>query len=279
MDRQIHKHAWFRWGVFVIALEIIAISINYFYAPAGIAAGGTTGLAILLDAAFKFNRPLVVFVANTFMIVLAYFFLDKKTVKNIALGSYLLPLLMYITPSAQLTKSMLLAVTYGGALMGLGVALLYRVNASSGGTTVPPMILKKYFYINPSASLLAIDLCIIVANIFTDSVEAMLMAAFSQVVTTLVMRYTESGLDHKYQVKIMSNDHFDEIKQMLKEDYAGLTIFNVVGGYSNDSKQQLLIIVDTRDYGHLIYRIHEIDPDAFIVSSNVMNVHGGRLGM
>lgn len=279
INNKIQRNPWFRWVVLVLALEIITLSINFFYAPINIAAGGATGIAILVDAVWGINRSLTVLIFNILMIVLALIFLDKKTVKNITIGSFLLPLLMGITPSFQVTNNELLAVIYGGGLMGFGVALLYRINASSGGTTVPPMILKKYFYINSAISLLVIDMIVICMNVFVDGLNAFFLAAFSQLVTAMVMRYTESGLDHKYQVEIMSNEYTNEIKKMLMENYNGLTVYNVVGGYSEDQKQQLLLVVDTQDYGPLIRQIHEIDPDAFIVTSNVMNVHGGRWGL
>ncbi|KRM19702.1 hypothetical protein FC40_GL001391 [Ligilactobacillus hayakitensis DSM 18933 = JCM 14209] len=279
INNKIQRNPWFRWVVLVLALEIITLSINFFYAPINIAAGGATGIAILVDAVWGINRSLTVLIFNILMIVLALIFLDKKTVKNITIGSFLLPLLMEITPSFQVTNNELLAVIYGGGLMGFGVALLYRINASSGGTTVPPMILKKYFYINSAISLLVIDMIVICMNVFVDGLNAFFLAAFSQLVTAMVMRYTESGLDHKYQVEVMSNKYTNEIKKMLMENYNGLTVYNVVGGYSEDQKQQLLLVVDTQDYGPLIRQIHEIDPDAFIVTSNVMNVHGGRWGL
>lgn len=279
INNKIQRNPWFRWVVLVLALEIITLSINFFYAPINIAAGGATGIAILVDAVWGINRSLTVLIFNILMIVLALVFLDKKTVKNITIGSFLLPFLMEITPSFQVTDNELLAVIYGGGLMGFGVALLYRINASSGGTTVPPMILKKYFYINSAISLLAIDMIVICMNVFVDGLNAFFLAAFSQLVTAMVMRYTESGLDHKYQVEVMSNEYTNEIKKMLMENYNGLTVYNVVGGYSEDQKQQLLLVVDTQDYGPLIRQIHEIDPDAFIVTSNVMNVHGGRWGL
>lgn len=279
INNKIQRNPWFRWVVLVLALEIITLSINFFYAPINIAAGGATGIAILVDAVWEINRSLTVLIFNILMIILAMIFLDKKTVKNITIGSFLLPLLMEITPSFQVTNNELLAVIYGGGLMGFGVALLYRINASSGGTTVPPMILKKYFYINSAISLLVIDMIVICMNVFVDGLNAFFLAAFSQLVTAMVMRYTESGLDHKYQVEVMSNEYTNEIKKMLMENYNGLTVYNVVGGYSEDQKQQLLLVVDTQDYGPLIRQIHEIDPDAFIVTSNVMNVHGGRWGL
>ena len=156
------------------------------------------------------------------MLILAAIFLGKKTTQNIALGSLLLPVLMEVTPSFKAVNNDLLAVIYGGALMGLGVSLLYRVNASSGGTTIPPMILKKYFYLNPATTLLCIDMVIIFLNIFVDGWNAFFLAAFSQVVTAITMRYAETGFDKKYQVRIMSNSDLDRIQDMLKEDYLKL---------------------------------------------------------
>ena len=77
----------------------------------------------------------------------------------------------------------------------------------------------------------------------------------------------------------MSNDHFEEMKEMLMNNYQSLTLYYVVGGYSDDKKQQILIVVDTRDYGPLITQIHEIDPNAFIITDTVVKVHGGQWGL
>ena len=209
--KNIKQRSWMRWLVFLAGLEIIAISINLFYGPINIAAGGSTGISILVDAVWGINRSITVFVVNGLMLILAAIFLGKKTTQNIALGSLLLPVLMEVTPSFKAVNNDLLAVIYGGALMGLGVSLLYRVNASSGGTTIPPMILKKYFYLNPATTLLCIDMVIIFLNIFVDGWNAFFLAAFSQVVTAITMRYAETGFDKKYQVRIMSNSDLDRI--------------------------------------------------------------------
>ena len=166
MKKRLVHTPWFYWIVFFVALELIAISVNYFYAPINIAAGGATGIAILVDAAFGIERSLTVLIVNLLMILLAWIFLDKKTVKNIIVGSFSLPLLMYLTPSQKIITDDLLAVIVGGAVFALGVAALYRINASSGGTTVPPMIFKKYFHLNPAFSLLAIDMLLTFFNIF-----------------------------------------------------------------------------------------------------------------
>ena len=277
--KNIKQRSWIKGLVFLAGLEIIAIAINFFYGPINIAAGGSTGISILIDAVWGVNRSITVFIVNGLMLILAAIFLGKKVTKNVAAGSLLLPILMEITPSFEITSNKLLAVIYGGALMGFGISLLYRVNASSGGTTIPPMILKKYFYLNPATTLTIIDMIIIFLNIFVDGWNAFLLAALSQVVTAITMRYTETGFDKKYQVRIMSNKYLEQIQDMLKDEYQGLTIYNVVGGYSDEDKRQLLIVVDTRDYGPLISKIQAIDQDAFIITENVAKVHGGQWGI
>ena len=113
MTKNIKKKSWMRWVVFLAGLEIIAISINFFYGPINIAAGGSTGISILVDAVWEINRSITVLVVNILMLVLAAIFLGKKTTKNVALGSLLLPILMEITPSFKITNNQLLAVIYG----------------------------------------------------------------------------------------------------------------------------------------------------------------------
>ena len=278
MKNRILRQPWSRFILFLFSIELIVISVNFFYAPIDIAAGGATGTAILLEAAFGINRALSVLVINILMIILASIFLDRQVVKNIALGSFALPILLYLNPSFKIVSDSLLAVIIGG-IFAIGIALLYRLNASSGGTTVPPMILKKYFHINPASSLLVIDMIVTAFNIFVSGLDAFFMAAFSLIITSLVMNYTEAGLDHKYQIQVMSNHHLNEIKEMLLSADHALTITDVRGGYSANNKEMLMAVIDNSDYGPLISAIHDVDPDAFIVASNVVKVHGGTFGM
>lgn len=279
MPRRLSQQGWFRVVMLVIALEIIALSINFFYAPINVAAGGATGVAILLDAAFGINRALTVLIINIAMIILAAIFLDKSTVRNIAFGSFLLPVLMYITPSHRLVEDAVLAVIIGGAVFASGIAILYRLEASSGGTTVPPMILKKYFKINSALSLLAIDMVVTLFNLLVSGTNAFFLAAFSLVITSIVMRYIETGLDLKHQVTIMSNERLADIQSMLLQEDQSLTVFDVRGGYTDNNKEMLMVMVDNANYGRMLRCVHDIDQNAFIVTTNVHEVHGGTFGI
>ncbi|MFD0896711.1 YitT family protein [Loigolactobacillus binensis] len=261
----------------IVALEIIALSINLFYAPHAVAAGGVTGIAILAEAALGWPVSTVVLVLNIVLLVSAYFFLERATVARIAFGSFVLPICLALTPQVKLVQDRLLAVIIGGVVFALGVSLLYRMDASSGGTTVPPLILKKYFQIKPAVSLLVIDGLICVGNLITANFEVFVSALLSLVITSLLMNYIETGLDRKRVIYVMSEQEA-AIKAVLVDEMArGLTALQVTGGFSGEAREMLMLVVENQDYPHVIKRIHSIDPAAFLMVHDIAEVHGGIL--
>ncbi|MCI1634294.1 MAG: YitT family protein [Liquorilactobacillus nagelii] len=276
MITRLGKRFWGQALLLLAGLELITISINFFYAPINVAAGGATGIAIIIDEVWGVNRAFTVLLINILMIILAYFFLNKQILQKILAGSFILPLLLYLNPSFKVVNDSLLAAIAGGTIFAAGIAILYRIDASSGGTTVPPMIIKKYFHVNPAISLLLIDLGVTLFNIPVAGFNSFVLASFSLIITSLVMRYIETGLDHKYQLQIVSETKLPEIKQMLLSQQQSLTIYHAEGGYSGKNKDILLLVTDNQNYGPLIKQIHQIDPSVFIITSNVVKVHGGR---
>ncbi|MBS1009127.1 YitT family protein [Leuconostoc suionicum] len=264
-----------RYIVIVMALEIVAISINFFYAPAKVAAGGATGFAILMNELVGFDRAATVLVVNLIMIVLAGIFLDRGTTARIAFGSIVLPILLKITPSFQVLHDRTFSVLVGGSIFAVGVALLYRIDASSGGTAVPPMIFKKYFRISPALSLLAIDTIVSLGNLATEGLEALILALFSLVITAVVMNYIETGLDRRKMVYITTNDRIDDLKKYLIDGDKGFTIMDVRGGYMGDGREMLMVVLDNHEYNHFLRGIHQVDPEAFTIAYDISEAHGG----
>ncbi|MGB4823485.1 MAG: YitT family protein [Leuconostoc mesenteroides] len=264
-----------RYIVIVMALEIVAISINFFYAPAKVAAGGATGLAILINELVGFDRAATVLIVNLIMIVLAAVFLDRGTTARIAFGSIVLPVLLKVTPSFQVLQYRTFAVLVGGSIFAVGVALLYRIDASSGGTAVPPMIFKKYFRISPALSLLAIDTVVSLGNLVTQGLEALILALFSLVITAVVMNYIETGLDRRKMVYITTNDRIDDLKKYLLDGDKGFTIMDVRGGYMGDGREMLMVVLDNHEYNHFLRGIHQVDPEAFTIAYDISEAHGG----
>ncbi|MCM1597619.1 YitT family protein [Latilactobacillus sakei] len=272
------KQTMLQMGLILIALEIIAIGIQLFFAPHEVAAGGATGVGILLEELMGWRISTVVLVINIGMLILAYFLLDKKTTLRILFGSFMLPVCLAITPQAMVVEDKLLAIIIGSVVYAAGIALLYRIDASSGGSTVPPLIFKKYFNIKPALSLLVVDLLVCFANVFVSGFETFMLATCSSILTLITMNYIETGLNRKKVLYVMSNEQLATIKEHLVEEAdVGVTIFDVTGGYSNEDKQTLMLVVENQAYQHIINKIHEVDPLAFTIVGNIAEVRGGSL--
>lgn len=258
-----------------LSLALIGISINMFLAPHHIAAGGVSGIGVLVEQAFGINRATTVLVLNLLMLILTFFFLGRPVFIKTVIGSMLLPISLAVVPEIKVVEDPFLAVIFGSAIFAVGVAILYKIGASSGGTTIPPLIFQKYFGISTSLGLLLTDAVIVIFNIFVFGTEAFFFAILSLVLTSIVMNYIETGMKRRRAVMIMSENHIDAIKVALLENLnRGITVFSVSGGYTGNEKNMLMIILTNQEYQSILKMIDEIDKTSFIIAYNVSEVHG-----
>lgn len=258
-----------------LAIGLIGVSINMFLAPHHIAAGGVSGIGILVEQAMGIDRALTVLVLNAGMLILTYLFLGKSIFVNTVIGSILLPVSLAVVPEIMATNDRFLSVVIGSTIFGIGVAILYKIGASSGGTTIPPLILQKYTGINTSIGLLATDATIVLFNIYVFGFEEFLYAIVSIAITSIVMTYIETGLKRKKALLIMSEDRIDAIKSaMLENVNRGITVFAVSGGYTGREKAMLMVILNNQEYRMTLKLVDELDKNSFVIAYNVAEVHG-----
>lgn len=175
--------------IMLVALELIAVSLNMFFEPHSIAAGGATGIAILLQAGWKIPTFISVLFINIVMLVLAYLHLDRQTTIKLALGSFLLPLMLFITPVINLIpNNRVISIIVGSIIFGIGLAILYALNMSSGGTTVPPMIIHKNFGIEKYISLFIIDALVCLGNLALGDLISFSLAVMSVGISSLSIK-------------------------------------------------------------------------------------------
>ena len=260
--------------VIIIGIFLVAVSINMFFAPHDIAAGGVSGIGILIEAAFGIDIALIVLALNVLMLILALIFLGKSMFFKILFGSILFPISLAIVPEINLVEDTMMATIFGSAVFAFGLSIMYRVGASSGGTTIPPLIFKKYFRLNTSIGLLVTDLIIVVCNIGVFSVESFFYGLFSLIIVSIVMEYVETGMSRKKALMVTSNEHFDEIVEMLSnENEISGSIFKIIDTGTNQDEKMLLLIVSNQEYGRAIKKIRSGDKDALVVSYNIADVH------
>ncbi|WP_430612835.1 YitT family protein [Enterococcus sp. DIV0876] len=263
------------YGKITFALFLLAASINLFLGPHHIAAGGVSGIGILLESAIGWDRAVVIMILNIVMLILAYVFLGKGPFLKVFFGSFAFPLAVALVPEVKVADDRLLSVIFGSALFAVGVAILYKNQSSSGGTTIPPLIFKKYFGLNPAIGLLATDALVVSMSLFVFGFEEFLFAILSIVITSVVMNYIETGFNRKKSLMIMSDAHLEEIRAAVFEKVSrGATLLEAQGGYQQSEKQVLLIVSSDQEFIQIRRIIEEIDPKAFVIVSTVSEVLG-----
>lgn len=263
------------YGKITAALFLLAASINLFLGPHHVAAGGVSGIGILLESALGWNRAAVIMVLNILMLILAYAFLGKGPFLKVLYGSFAFPVAIALVPEYMVAEDRLLSVIFGSAIFALGVAILYKNQSSSGGTTIPPLIFKKYFNLNPAIGLLATDAIVVSMNLFVFGFEEFLFAILSIVITSGVMTYIETGFNRKKSIMILSENHVNEIREAVFDKTArGATLLAAQGGYQQADKQVLLIVASDQEFMQIRQIIETIDPKAFVIVNNVSEVLG-----
>ena len=258
----------------IFAIFLIAFSVNMFLGPHDIAAGGITGLAIILESAVGFSRSITVLIFNIGILVLTFFTLGRKVFFNTLIGSALLPVGIWLVPQITLVQNSVLSMAAGSVIFGLAVALLYHNNASSGGTAVPPLILQKYFKLNPAIGLFITDGLVVILTIFVFGTDQFFYAIFSIFITSATMRYLEDGLTKKKKVHIISDFYKEILADVINKIGRGVTVIPIYGGYKNDERKMLMITLTRRDYKKLAAIVKKHDESAFMITDVVTDVIG-----
>lgn len=272
--KQINFVKWIKkLGAIAFAIALVAVCVNMFLGPHSIAAGGVTGLAIILEY-FGLERAMVILVGNILVLALAFFLLGREVFFNTVIGASLLPLFVYLVPNHMLVQEPMLSMVAGSVLFGVAISILYANNASSGGTAVPPLIFKKYFGMNPSLGLFLSDGVVVLLSLIVFSVDSFFYAIFSIAVTSLTMRYIETGINKKKLVYILSDKNQQITDDILQKIERGVTLVPVIGAYEKLEKQMLMVTLPSSDYKALCEVVNEHDKTAFMITGTVSDVHG-----
>jgi len=253
---------------------MVAFCVNMFLGPHAIAAGGITGLAIILEDWFALGRSVTVLVANALILALALFLLGREVFFNTAIGAIFLPIFLHVIPREMLIADPMLSMVAGSVLFGVAVSILYANRASSGGTAVPPLIFKKYFNLNTSIGLFLSDGLVVLLSLFVFSVDSFFYAIFSILITSLTMSYIESGMNKKKMVYIISERSETITADILTKIGRGVTLVPIIGAYERAAKQMLMVTLDGKNYQDLLTIVGKHDKEAFMITDTVSDVHG-----
>lgn len=267
------------FSLLTISTLIMAVGIYFFKFANNFTFGGITGIAVLVAKFLPISASDFSFVVNILLLIIGWIVLGKsfaeKTAYSTILLSISLSLLERIYPmSHPLTNEPLLELIFAILLPALGSAILFNIGASSGGTDVIAMILKKYTSVDIGKGLMISDLIFTLAGFLVFNVKTGLYSLFGLIMrSALIDNFIESFNRSKYFHVVTSNATCicDFIQNDLQR---GATIVNSTGAFTGDDKYIILTVLSPSQAVKLRNFIKEQDPKAFLLVSNTSEIIG-----
>ena len=267
------------FSLLTISTLIMAVGIYFFKFTNNFTFGGITGIAVLVAKFLPISASDFSFVVNILLLIIGWIVLGKsfaeKTAYSTILLSVSLSLLERIYPmSHPLTNEPLLELIFAILLPALGSAILFNIGASSGGTDVIAMILKKYTSVDIGKGLMISDLIFTLAGFLVFNVKTGLYSLFGLIMrSALIDNFIESFNRSKYFHVVTSNATciYDFIQNDLQR---GATIVNAIGAFTGDDKYIILTVLSPSQAVKLRNFIKEHDPKAFLLISNTSEIIG-----
>ena len=269
------------YALVTFGILLVAIGVHFFKFPNNFAIGGVTGLAMILSKAFggAISSATIVLVMNVILLIIAYLILGKdfgnKTLYGSLLFSLVLSLLERIVPmQAPITDQPLLELAFAVIFPAFGQAILFNIGASSGGTDIVAMLLKKFTHWDIGRSLFISDCILTLAGFAVFSVETVLLSILGLLIkSTLVDSVIENLNLNKYFTII--TEHPEEIcDYILNHIKRSATVFDGKGAFTNEDKKIIITVMNRAQAVQLRQYIKQVDPGAFILITNTSEIIG-----
>jgi len=262
----------------IIGSCILAISVGLFVLPNNILTGGVAGLVVIVKKFIPVNEELLVIAINVILFIIGWIFLGKKFFRKtvLSLVSYSIALLVVKEVFAVPKVNPILAAVYGGMLSGIGVAMVIKQGGSTGGMDIPPLIIQKYFDIDPSKGIMVTDALTVLAGFYAYGFESILIGLVSVFVSGVAINKILNAYKGVTgtQIQIISDKYKEINDAIMNELNRGTTIINGRGGYSNEEKHIILVVVSDNELNDVMDIINRYDSNAFTITSEAIDVHG-----
>lgn len=262
-------------------LEYLAITLgvffvvagsHFFFSPYNLVSGGVIGIAILLKDVL--SESLFLLIANGLLLIIGGIVLGKEFFIKTAYATLAMPLIKFVLETIISTEQvvellnlgsygLIISSVFGGIFVGVGIGIVLRNNATTGGIDVIQQIASKYLKIPFALALFVIDGIIILLGFYINGFLLGLFGILTLIITALVLEYVQISGKTGYTIFIVTKK-YEEIKESIFTSIdRGITKVNVVGGYTNEEKSMIICTISSRQLYDFKKIIEQNDPQAF----------------
>ena len=259
------------------ATLIVSAAVFFFLIPSQVSVGSISGLAMILGNIIPLHISIITFILNGLLLIIGFLLIGKEFGAKTVYTSLLLPLFLRIfeiwfPDFSSINGDPFLDMVCYIFIVSIGLAILFRENASSGGLDIAAKLLNKYFRMDMGKAMALPGMCVALSSILFYDKKLVVLSLLGTYLNGLVLDHFIFGLNLKKRVCIISEKEAEIRSFILNRLHSGATIYEGRGAYDGQPKTEIITIVDKNEYALLMSYLLKTDPSAFVTVYTVSEV-------
>ncbi|HAG57214.1 MAG TPA: YitT family protein [Ruminococcaceae bacterium] len=257
------------YAAITLGTLIVSAAVYFFLIPSQVTVGSISGLVVLISNFLPFRISVMTFVLNTLLLILGFFTIGRefggKTVYTSILMPVFLGALEELFPNQQsLTGDSFLDMIGYIFVVSIGLAILFNLNASSGGLDIVAKILNKYLHIELGKAMTIAGMCTALTSVFAYEPKIVFLSVLGTYLNGVVLDHFILGFNTRKRVCIISEKQEELLRFLTEEMHSGATLYEATGAYNRQKRTEIITIVNRNEYSKLLNWLHREDPNAFV---------------
>ena len=265
------------YAMITLGTVIVAVAVFFFMIPSHVSVGSGAALAMVLSNYIPLSVATITLIMNVGLLVIGFFAVGPEFGIKTIYSTVLMPLVMglfeLLFPNFQsITQDPLLDVCCYILVVGVGLAILFTHNASSGGLDIVAKIMNKFLHMDLGKAMSISGMVVALSSALCYDSKIVVLSLLGTYFGGMIVDHFIFGMNIKRRVCIIS-PKFDEILRFILHDLrSGATIYEGIGAYNNQIRKEIITIVDKQEYRKLMDYVRQTDPDAFVTIYSVQEI-------
>ena len=264
--------------IITVGTVIVAAAVFFFMLPSHVSVGSGAALAMVLSNFIPLSVSTITLIMNVGLLIIGFILVGPEFGVKTVYCSVLMPLAMgvfeQIFPDFQsITQDPLLEVMCYILVVGVGLAILFSRNASSGGLDIVAKIMNKFLGVDLGQAMATSGLVVALSSALCYDSRTVVLSLLGTYFGGLVVDHFIFGLNIKRRVCVISEHHLEEVVNFVLHDlHSGATLSEIIGAYDKTPRMEMVAIVDKNEYRQLMDFVRRIDPKAFVTVYSVSDM-------
>lgn len=264
-------------NILTIAIAIIAVAVYFFLVPSHTSISSMSGLGIVLSNFVPLPLSAITMILNVVLLIIGFFTCGKEFGLKTVYTSVMLPVFLGIFENifpntGSITNSQELDVLCYILVVSVGLSILFNRNASSGGLDIVAKIINKYFHMELGKAMSLSGMCVALSAALVYDKKTVVLSVLGTYFNGIVLDYFIFDHNIKRRVCIITKKE-EKLRQFIVRDlHSGATIYEAIGAYNMEKRNEIITIVDKGEYQKLMKYINQEDPEAFITVYTVSDM-------